>query len=142
MHQRLATELDRRFIRVPADLTRILGLAQGENAVTMRADCHRKAAINVHFATELLFVVTAYVSCGSGGAVVITLRISGERRDTDAFEPKSRTDEEKRIIRRQIISPYNIKGSAKERQQRRSILVRTSWTIQAGVDDISCGIKI
>ena len=85
MHQRLATELDRRFISIPADVTRFLGLAQGESAIAMVADCHRKAAINVQFATELLSVVTACVSCGSGRAVVNTSRISGERRDTNPF---------------------------------------------------------
>ena len=61
---------------------------------------------------------------------------------TDAFEPKSRMDEEKRVIRRQIISRCNIKGFGTERQQRISILIRTSWAIQARVSDIPCGINI
>lgn len=80
MYQRLATELDCRFIWIHEDVTRSLALAYGENATYIVADRHGKAAVHALVSIRLIPVFAAGVIFSSSSAVLATPRISGERK--------------------------------------------------------------
>lgn len=78
MQQRLATELDRRFLWIPADVTRFLALTYDGSAAYIVADRHRKAAIHTQVSIKLILVVAAGGILSSSAVVVNKPSINGE----------------------------------------------------------------